>query len=432
MEIEKLSHYAIPNSCGCSTPRPSIDPSLFIPKAWESRYAELAFDESHVLRDDITDGYTPQGATTDGTYIYRALVRADEDGTWLQKIRISDGVIVKESKAISFGHANDLCYAHGKIYIAHSASTSVVYVVNRETFALENAFNLPTTIWGIDYEPKTDLFILGTVGSGYLSVYYPDFKFMYRIKPANAFYGMVRQGIACDSNYIYISLDNAYGAVLHNEMGSRIMVYTWNGIFVKSFHIPIAEIEWALPINNTMYIGTYEGRDPNDVKSGRILAIPYDLYPEQTVLTGRPTDVSGGMNNLQRLPEGTPVRLWDSEGVSEGIIKLESASHGVSVTESSPFRYLRFRFRGANASVFDWYPVNNGVATLREFDVTAAEINSTVRFREARLIFNESEQTFTIESNLCEELFSDVSAKTLTLSKTTTHKIFVEQIWGVV
>ena len=433
-QIEKLKHYAIPKSCasGSACPFKDLDLSGYVPKPWLTRYDELTPSEGVTLRDDKTGAYTPQGACTDGTYIYRALVESDEAPTMLQKIRLDTGELVTQSTARSFGHANDMTYRDGKLYIAHSSSTSIVYEVDADSFELLNTFDLPTTVWGIAYDPVNDLFVLGGVGSAYLSVYYPDFKFMYRIKPENPYYGLVRQGIFADQNYIYIALDNAYGAVIENEKGSRIMVYTWNGIFVKSYHVPIAEIEWAFPHNGKMYVGTYEGRDAADVKSGKIYAIPFDLYPQQTVITGRPTDVSGGLNNLQRLPEGTPVRLYDSEGVSSGVITLESKQHGVKVTESSPFRFLRFRFRGANEGVFDWYPVEKGVATLREFDVTAAENDSNIRFREARAVFDSATQTFTIDSNFCEALLSDVSEKTLTLTKTTEHNIKIHQIWGVI
>lgn len=211
------------------------------------------------------------------------------------------------------------------------------------------------------------------------------------------------------------------------------MIYTWNGMFIKSVFIDIAEIEWADYVDGILYFGTYDGRDPNDVKSGKIYAIPFDIYPEQTNQTGRPTDVSGGLNNLQRLPEGTHVRLWDGD-VSTGTITLQSASTRLRIDEDGPFRYLLFKFKGANDQTFIWYPVNNGIPTLREFDITAAVEDSNIRFREARLQFNESNQTFTIESNLIEELKSDVSEGTLKLTKNPTGigGITVTSIWGIV
>ena len=432
--IEKLEHYAIEKCCVT----PPVDEgwdSGYIPEEWENRYTSLKLTAQHIWREDITGAYTPQGACTDGVFLYRALVKEDDEGTWLQKINLSTGAVVKESKSLVLGHANDMTYAKGSLYIAHSSSTNILYKVNPETFALEQTIRLGSTIWGIDYDPVNDLFVIGTVGSAYFSVYYPDFSFMYRIKPTNPYYGLVRQGIHCDDNYIYVALDNAYGAVIENNMGSRIMVYTWNGIFVKSIHVPIPEIEWVININGVLYIGTYEGRDPLDVKSGKIYRIAYDLYPEQTVLTGRPTEVSGGVNNLQRLPEGTPVRLW-SGALQSGSLTLESSLHGLIMDEDAPFRYLRFRFKGANQQVFDWYPANTGVPCLREVDVTDAQSNTTIRIREMRLEFDVNAQTFTITSNHAEELEHIASTKAITITKYRDSSKFelieLSQIWGVV
>lgn len=426
--LEKINHYAL--SACCKPAGHSIADN-----AAEPRYDVLNVTDRHLLRNDKTGLYTPQGAATDGVYLYRALVAEDSAPTKLQKISLKTGEIVLERVDMSYGHANDMTIANGKLYIAHSSSTSTVYELNADTLDFIKSYSVPLTIWGIAYDPTNDLFVLGGVGSAYLSVYYPDFSFMYRIKPENAYSGTVRQGIFADSNYIYIAVDNAYGAVIGNELGSRIMVYTWNGMFIKSYHVPIAEIEFAFPLNGDMYIGTYEGRDENDVKSGKIYKIPYDLYPKQTNITGRPTDVSGGLNNLQRLPEGTPVRLWTGSAKS-GTIPLTSAGHNLEIDENSPFRYLRFRFKGANQNVFDWYPQNTGVVCMREVDITAAAEDSNLRIREARLSFDVNAQTFTIDSNFAEEVKYDKSEDKITFTKyndsTVIDQIEITQIWGVV
>lgn len=432
--LEKITHYAVPACCNTPTAAPQRDE---IPKAWETRYDELEVSEAFLLREDITGAYTPQGACTDGTYIYRALVSEDALPTLMQKINLATGVIELEALNNSYGHANDMCYKDGKLFIAHSSSTNIVYEVDAATFNLIATHELPLTIWGISYDPVNDLFIFGGVGSAFFSVYYPNFDFMYRIKPQNAFYGMVRQGIHADKNYIYVALDNAYGAKIDNKKGSRIMVYTWNGIFVKSINIDIAEIEWCFEHNGYMYIGTYEGRDVNDVKSGKIYKVPFDMYPEQTVLTGRPTDVSGGVNNLQRLPEGTAVRLWQgSLNLVGSSVQLHSAAHGIEVNENGPFRYLRFRFKGANQGVFDWYPQDTGIICIREVDITDAAEDSNLRVRELRAGLDVRDQTIAITSNNAEGFLYDKSEDKLVVTKYKDNSVIelieITQIWGVV
>ena len=209
--LEKITHYAVPSFCKAPEPAKQTNNEL-MPKAWESRYTELDVQDIYLIRQDTTGAYTPQGACTDGTYLYRALVSEDSQPTKLQKLELHSGNIIKESLTTSYGHANDMCYKDGKLFIAHSSSTNIVYEVDANTFELVATHELPLTIWGIDYDPVNHLFIFGGVGSAFFSVYYPDFSFMYRIKPSNAFTGMVRQGIHANSNYIFVALDNAYGA----------------------------------------------------------------------------------------------------------------------------------------------------------------------------------------------------------------------------
>ena len=405
-------------------------PSETFSKHWFTKYTDIKLNDP--FRDDITGAYTPQGGCVYNGYIYRAMVKADDEPAKIQKIRISDGVIVTEVNEKAYGHCNDLFIKEGVLYVLHSSSTNIVYRLNADTLEYIDTLSEGPTRWGQAYNNVDKLDVIGTVGSAYFSVY-NNGKFMYRIKPDNAFSGLVRQGIFCTENYIAVVLDNAYGAVLENDKGSRIMFYTWNGMFIKSVFIPIPEIEWADYQDGTLYFGTYDGRDPADVKSGKIYIIPFDLYPEQTVQTGRPTDVSGGLNNLQRLPEGTHVRLWDGEQM-DGTITLQSKVTRLRMDEDTPFRYLIFRYFGANDQSFIWYPVNNGVVTLREMDVTAAEQDSTIRHRESRLKFNATEQTFTIDSCIVEEIKMDVSENKITITKNPAgiDCIKVKAIWGII
>ena len=400
-------------------------------KTWFTKYTEVKLSDSQILRDDITGAYTPQGGCVYGGYIYRALVKADEEPAIIQKIRITDGEIVTEKTGV-YGHCNDMFIKEGYLYVLHSSSTNIVYRLNMETLEFIDETATGPTRWGQAYNATDKVDVIGTVGSAYFSVYI-DGKFMYRIKPENAFSGLVRQGIFCDDNYIGVVLDNAYGAVIENNKGSRVMFYTFNGMFIKSVYIPIPEIEWADYVDGTLYIGTYDGRDPNNVKSGKIYVVPFDLYPEQTELTGRPTEVSGGLNNLQRLPEGTPVKLWQGDQM-DGDIQLNTSDTRLQIDEDGPFRYLIFEFDGANAQSFIWFPKDSGVVALRETDVTAAANDSTIRHRETRLIFYTASQTFSIDSCIIEEIKLDASENTITIIKNPEGVSCnrIRSIWGVI
>ena len=437
MLIKPLKHYAIPPKCqndtsGC----PFSDiPDDYVPRSWETRYDELKLDAGYLMKEEKTGAYTQQGGCTDGTYIYRAFVEHDDQPTKLQKLDMF-GNLVLEKVNTSYGHANDMTYCDkdGLLYIAHSSSTSVVYKVDPATLELVDTINVGPALWGIDYNPVDDLFVLGPVGSAFLSVYNYDFEFMYRIKMDNAFSGMVRQGITCNDNYIFVNLDNAYGTVLENTKGSRIMVYTWNAMFIKSYHLDMPEIEFAALNGNELIIGTYEGRDTENIKSSKLYKVPFDLYPEQTVITGRPTDVSGGLNNLQRLPEGTMVRLFNGSAKT-GTVKLKKPARLV-VDEDGPFRYLKIRFKGANQRVVDYFLLNTGTLCLSETDITDAVEDSTFRVREARLTFDKSAQAFNFVDNFIEEIKYDKSEDKIIVTKTEVEGsisfIEIGDIWGVV
>lgn len=433
--IEKIKNPYIPDEFKSSldTCYPICEgPGDYIPKAWETRYTAVELNKSAILREDVTGAYTPQGGCVYGAYIYRALVKEDDEPAIVQKIRITDGTIVTE-RSVTLGHANDMFVKGGKLHVLHSSGTNIVYTLNTDTLDIEAVTQTGPTRWGQAHNATDGIDVIGTVGSAYFSVYYADGSFMYRIKPGNAFSGLVRQGIFCDDNYIGVVLDNHYGAVDGDVGGSRIMFYTWNGMFVQSVHVPIKEIEWADYVDGKLYIGTYEGRDENDIKSGKIYVVPFDLYPEQTVLTGRPTEVSGGLNNLQRLPEGTPVKLWSGNQM-DGVITLKSASTRLKMDEDGPFRYLIFRFDGANAQSFIWFPKNNGIVALREMDVTAAVEDSTIRHRETRLQFSASAQTFTVDSCIIEEIKFDASENKITVTKSPTGVAcnVITDIYGII
>ena len=346
------------------------------------------------------------------------------------------GNLVAQITDTIYGHANDMCYCAKDefLYILHSSSTSIVYKVDPATLSLVDTINIGPAVWGIAYNEVDDVFVLGNVGAAYLSVYTYTFDFMYRIKPQNAFSGLVRQGISCDDNYIYLAVDNVYGATSEDTGGSRILVYTWNGMFIKSYFLNMKEIEFVEVIGNKFIIGTYEGRDENDVKSGLLYSKVFDLYPGQTVLTGRPTDVSGGMNNLQRLPEGTPVRLWKGQATS-GSVTLQVPLK-MAVNEDGPFRTLKFYFKGANQQIFEWKPMDTGTVALREVDITEAVEDTTIRIREARLTYNKNTKTFTFGSNQIQQISHDFSENKITFPKDSTGDlaglIELSEIWGVI
>lgn len=448
--IDKIKNPYIPDtfdgSLSCCpnkepTPVTPVDMSAYIPKAWEVRYDELKVSNGKVLRDDTTGAFTPQGACSDGRYIYRALVQDNNASTKLQKIDMYSGQILLEKENTSYTHANDMTYCSkdGYIYIAHANVTSICSRVNPNTLEEVNRFDIGGDTWGISYNAHDDVFVVGVTGSTYLSVYSYDWKFIYRLKMSNNYATMVKQGIWCNQFYIFCGVDNRYGTVNGNEYGSRVMVYTWTGDFIKSIHLDIDEIEWLhvqcdtlngnFASRGTLYIGTYEGRNAEDIKSGRIITFKFDLYPNQTVPAGRTSDISGGLNRIHRCQEGTHVKLFEGD-VSSGSFTLNLLPH----TTVGSFRYLVFFVYGSNYKTIQMLRTGTTYA-LRENNMPNSTGNTDLFDREMQLELQANERTFNITHNICQRVeFTESGVEVLKEVDTfnTLTPLRIREIWGIV
>lgn len=447
--IKAIKHYSIPAKCKeepVSEPAecPAIanmDLSHLMPKAWEVKYDELK--DGTVLRDDVTGAFTPQGACSDGRYIYRALVQDNSMNTKLQKIDMYSGQILLEKENTSYTHANDMTYCSkdGYIYIVHANVTSICSRVDPDTLEEVNRFDIGGDTWGIAYNEHDNVFIVGVTGATYFSIYSYDWEFIMRLKIEDNYSTFVKQGIWCNQFYIFVGVDNRYGTIEGNEYGSRVLVYTWTGDFIKSFHIDIAEIEWLhvqcdtlngnFTSRGTLYIGTYEGRDEDNIKSGKIITYKFDVYPNQTVPAGRTSDISGGLNRIHRCQEGTHVKLFVGN-VSNGTVRLNMLPN----TLIGSFRYLVFFVYGSNYKTIQM--LRRGTTyVLRENNMANSVGNTDLFERELQLEMGADEQSFTVTHNIAQrlEIQSDGSMEFLKEdvenANTLTH-LEIREIWGVI
>ncbi|MBO7345325.1 MAG: hypothetical protein J6U92_05250 [Clostridia bacterium] len=444
--LDKIKHYAIPAKCKVckpvDCPAENIDLSGLMPKAWEVRYDELKVEYGTVLRNDVTGAFTPQGACSDGRYIYRALVQDNNASTKLQKIDMYSGKILLEKENTSYTHANDMTYCSkdGYIYIAHANVTSWCSKVDRNTLEEVERFDIGGDTWGISYNAHDNVFVVGVTGATYLSVYSYDWKFIYRIKMNNNYSTLVKQGIWCNQFYIFCGLDNRYGTVAGNQYGSRIMVYTWTGDFIKSIYLDIAELEWLhvqcdtlngnFASRGTLYVGTYEGRDENDIKSGRIITYKFDLYPSQTDPAGRTSDTSGGLNRIHRCQEGTHVKLFEGNA-GNGTFSLNLLPN----TDVGSFRYLVFWVYGSNYKTIQMLRTGT-TYVLREHNLGNDTNDTDIYMRELQLELGADERSFTIVHNLCQRIKFNEDGTHYVHKEVDSFNlytpIYIREIWGVV
>lgn len=79
----------------------------------------------------------PQGACTDGEYVYIAFEQKAKSGRphriKIAKLEAETMKVVKVSGALKLGHANDLCIRGGIIYATHSAGDKVIHRVSAKS-----------------------------------------------------------------------------------------------------------------------------------------------------------------------------------------------------------------------------------------------------------------------------------------------------------
>lgn len=79
----------------------------------------------------------PQGACTDGTYIYIVFEQKKKKGRphriKIVKLDAKTMKVVKVSGALKLGHANDLCVRNGIIYATHSAGAKTIHRVTAKS-----------------------------------------------------------------------------------------------------------------------------------------------------------------------------------------------------------------------------------------------------------------------------------------------------------
>ena len=88
----------------------------------------------------------PQGACTDGEYIYIAFEQKKKKGRphriKIVKLDAKTMKVVKVSGALKLGHANDLCVRNGIIYATHSAGSIIIHRVTAKSLKQKKGFKV--------------------------------------------------------------------------------------------------------------------------------------------------------------------------------------------------------------------------------------------------------------------------------------------------
>ena len=134
-------------------------------------------------------------------------------------------------------HANDITYNSklDLLVVAHNnPNRTHISFVNPETLEITETKVIEYKIYCIDYNAKTDTYVIGLSGGQTFRIVDADFKAVSDVfQPTEQTSGYTTQGCACDENYIYF--------VLYNK--NVITVYNWRGEFVTLVTLNIGSIE---------------------------------------------------------------------------------------------------------------------------------------------------------------------------------------------
>lgn len=190
------------------------------------------------------DGYkASQGAATDGTYVYTAYIRGDDDGDGtvgvVVKSLLSDLSLVKVSEELPIDHANGMTYnPDDNILVITNMDVNVLTVLDPET--LEIVDQIKGSVYGfggsyaIGYSTENQQYVLK--GGGKHMFLGRDFKQINAVTPhnySNTTY--TAQDMDADGQYLYYVVSPG-----EKTKDNLIMVHTWGGAYVRSVSIPIS------------------------------------------------------------------------------------------------------------------------------------------------------------------------------------------------
>ena len=211
----------------------------------------------------------PQGSCFDGAYLYMAFEQKEnkeakrEHRVKIVKINFATKKIEKISKALKLGHANDMCFNNGVLYITHSGSKKLIHTVKSNSLAKGKDISISypskykkyaTGFNGIaKYE---DGYVLRCMGGNYLMYFDDDFKFKEAVKYSDGF-GSIKvdsQGITYRNGTVVRAFSR-----LQSKSKNYICKYGLNGKFktTKSKLKMTGELESVFYVENKLYGTSY-------------------------------------------------------------------------------------------------------------------------------------------------------------------------------
>jgi hypothetical protein len=180
-----------------------------------------------------------QGGCTDGKYFYIVLEnqKVEAEGGYGQnshygkiyKLDAKTLDLVQVSDPLPIDHGNDMTYncKKGLLVVSHNAPnyTYLSYVDPATLQIVETVKDNQLKMYAVDYYPAADRYVVG-ISYGYdLGILDGELGFVARYPGVNT--GFIKQGIACDDNYLYFL----------QFRKNCVVLYDWDGKYLRTIDI---------------------------------------------------------------------------------------------------------------------------------------------------------------------------------------------------
>ena len=242
--------------------------SLIIPKTYEhkqpfkdpmliARLLQMGYSftlrATQVLSCPGENGMTvAQGAASDGSYFYFVNRTSNEGKSIVYKYSMSSLQQVAKSEPFYAGHCNDMTYddTRRQLIIAHGQSEGKILTpVDAETLSVQPDVTIGMGSGAITYNAFRGQYAISQGGSTF---YVTDgaFKKILGKTRTDDHSGYTAQGMGSDDSYVYFPMSGS--------KDNALVVYDWNGNYVKTLSIPLTiESESMFYAAGNYYVNFY-------------------------------------------------------------------------------------------------------------------------------------------------------------------------------
>ena len=216
---------------------------------------QYTLKEAEVFAEIAKDGNykVMQGAATDDVYLYYCIENQslEKHESYIYKVEIGTGKIVKRSKSLQLDHSNDMTYNPklDQLVVVHNApNRELVSFVDAYSLEKIKTIDIGREIFCMAYNEARDQYVVGLSGGQTFCVLDSEFQYIREYTPV-ASTGYTTQGMTCDDQFLYFAQSGA----------NVVVVYDWDGYQVAIIPIEFTNIETEniCIVENDIYIGFY-------------------------------------------------------------------------------------------------------------------------------------------------------------------------------